>query len=256
MSAPGPPMSWDCNHELSRIAPASQGRSLADVPSGKRLQISDDVVRSSFLDHIKSRLALERADWIILDVAKRRCRIVAQGNSGLKYARDVARKFLRALGARRAEVPRCEHVRDGTLGFITEPGQGVDKILLVCDRGAGHYKMVRQSTVAHMPEFAGQIDCLPLIVLLVVAPSSGRSAGSTSRVTVYFNNDLLPQSTRCSRSLGSGHWPLSRQLPTFAQIAKRGPTKDSATARTHQTFPARPLVHGQRSPRLLLAQTR
>src|SRR6185437_13928829 len=78
---PDAPMTWDCSHELSRIASAPAG-SLADVPSGKRLQISDNVVRSSFLDHIKSGLVLERADWIILDVAKRRRRIVAQVNSG------------------------------------------------------------------------------------------------------------------------------------------------------------------------------
>jgi len=200
VSVPIPPMTWDCSHELSRIVPASQGRSLADVPSGKRSQISDYVVRSSFLDHVKSCLAPERTDWVILDVAKRRCRIAAQVNSGLKYAHDVARKFLRAPGTHRAEVPRCEHVRDGTLGFITEPGQGVDKILLVCDGGAGHPRIIRQTTVAHMPEFAGiLIDCLSLLVSLVVAPPPERSTGSTSRVTIYFSD--RPISARGDRLL-------------------------------------------------------
>jgi len=200
-------MTWDCNHELSRIAPASQGRSLADVPSGKRLQISDNVVRSSFLDHIKSGLAPDRADWVILDVAKRRRRIVAQVNSSLKYADDIARKFLRALGTHGAEVPRRERVREGTPGFITEPGQGVDKILLICDRGAGHSRMVRQTIVAHMLEFAEMlIDCLPLVVSLAVAPPSGGRAESTSRITIYFNNDLLPQSTRSGHLVSTESW--------------------------------------------------
>jgi hypothetical protein len=62
--------------------------------------------------------------------------------------------------------------------------------------------MVRQTTVAHMLKFAGiLIDCLSLVVL-AVAPPSGETAESTSRFTIYFSNDLLPQSTRRRLSAG------------------------------------------------------